>query len=572
MSSSSSASKKVQNKKASTTRRGVTILPPSPYRVVTSSGVITSPGQTTIIESWQYEKEKKEKLAEWHLLVRQRIIGLVTTLPTQLSGEELQKLDLPRLSADDLGKLTSHKLAAIAAKLITVESPHGPNLTEPVDSLLAELDHNAATPYVKSSIRRAVNARQTQVDKEALDAAMQNSVVNNPTAEEGDDQVPTAKATALVTFAQSSASAMASFKNPRHAPPLKMVETEASKQRKTYAEATVSSASSQRQYALSTLAVETALVDQPDRQPHQRQVVKTKHLGAFVGHEALTVRMTSKRKAEPKPTADSRATTILAPTAGGRSAANTAGVSLTNHFDRFVASRQQAVTGVAASAGKDAPAIPVASASQQTTVAVLTSVSASQQSAVATLLAVPASRQSAVATQQSATATLSAVPAPQQSAVAILPKQPALSPTDTTRAIPNSLLLSVSDDDDGYGDSQPPYVPDVGSKTPSPLPVPDMNASSDDDIGNKSYDDESGDDETNDDNHPTDDKSHGDVDAPPEDPDDPIQLTLGPAAMVPYELSGHLSESLESCFNIQVGAPATYLPPGFTENGVREGP
>ena len=117
MSSSSSASK--QNKKASTSRRGATIPPPSPYRIVTSSGVITSPGQTTIIESWQYEKEKKEKQAEWHQLVRQRIIGLVTALPTQLSGEELQKLDLPRLSADDLGKLTSHKLAAIAAKLMT---------------------------------------------------------------------------------------------------------------------------------------------------------------------------------------------------------------------------------------------------------------------------------------------------------------------------------------------------------------------------------------------------------------------------------------------------------------------
>ena len=38
MSSSSSAPKKVQNKKASTLRRGAIILPQSPYRVVTSSG------------------------------------------------------------------------------------------------------------------------------------------------------------------------------------------------------------------------------------------------------------------------------------------------------------------------------------------------------------------------------------------------------------------------------------------------------------------------------------------------------------------------------------------------------
>ena len=42
--------------------------------------------------------------------------------------------------------------------------------------------------------------------------------------------------------------------------------------------------------------------------------------------------------------------------------------------------------------------------------------------------------------------------------------------------------------------------------------------------------------------------------------------------MVSNELSGHLSDSLESCSNIEVGAQATYLPPGFTYDGVREGP
>ena len=69
MSSSSSALKKVQNKKATTSRRAATVLPQSPYQVVTSSGVITSPKPNTIVESWQYEKQKKEATADWHSLV-----------------------------------------------------------------------------------------------------------------------------------------------------------------------------------------------------------------------------------------------------------------------------------------------------------------------------------------------------------------------------------------------------------------------------------------------------------------------------------------------------------------------
>ena len=56
-----------------------------------------------------YAKQKKDADAAWHLLVRQRIIGFVSTLPSQLSAEELNLL-------------TSHKLAAVAVKLITVES------------------------------------------------------------------------------------------------------------------------------------------------------------------------------------------------------------------------------------------------------------------------------------------------------------------------------------------------------------------------------------------------------------------------------------------------------------------
>ena len=50
----------------------------------------------------------------------------------------------------------------------------------------------------------------------------------------------------------------------------------------------------------------TALVEQPQRQPHQRQVVSTKHLGEFEGHPALTVRMGSTRKTAPKAAVDSR--------------------------------------------------------------------------------------------------------------------------------------------------------------------------------------------------------------------------------------------------------------------------
>ena len=50
-SSSSSAPKKVQNKKASTSRRGAAVPSQSLFRVVAASGVITSPGPNTIIGS-----------------------------------------------------------------------------------------------------------------------------------------------------------------------------------------------------------------------------------------------------------------------------------------------------------------------------------------------------------------------------------------------------------------------------------------------------------------------------------------------------------------------------------------
>jgi hypothetical protein len=50
-------------------------------------------------------------------------------------------------------------------------------------------------------------------------------------------------------------------------------------------------------------------------------------------------------------------------------------------------------------------------------------------------------------------------------------------------------------------------------------------------------------------------------------------ISLGPAAAMASDgLSGHLSPSLEVCFNVQVGAVATYLPPGLIVDGIREGP
>ena len=124
-------------------------------------------------------------------------------------------------------------------------------------------------------------------------AGLQSDAIQNPSTE------TSTSSSSLTIVPQTSAAAVASQKHPRDAQPLKMVETEASKQRKTYAQATVSSASSS-QYGMSTLAVATTLIEQPQRQPNQRVVKSTEYLGAFVGHEALTVRMESTRKVEPR--------------------------------------------------------------------------------------------------------------------------------------------------------------------------------------------------------------------------------------------------------------------------------
>ena len=51
---------------------------------------------------------------------------------------------------------------------------------------------------------------------------------------------------------------------------------------------------------MSTLAVATTLIEQPQRQPNQRVIKSTEYLGAIVGHDALAMRMGSTHKAEPR--------------------------------------------------------------------------------------------------------------------------------------------------------------------------------------------------------------------------------------------------------------------------------
>ena len=157
-----SSAKKGPTNKTSTSRRGAAVPPESPFRVVTASGVVTSPGPNTIIEAWQYDKKKKADDAAWHASVRQKIIDLVVTQPSQLSAEELHMLN-------------SHKLAAVAVNLITMQAPTGPDPALPVESLLAELDQSAEKRHVKQAIRSVLAKKHSEVDEESLQAAMQAS-------------------------------------------------------------------------------------------------------------------------------------------------------------------------------------------------------------------------------------------------------------------------------------------------------------------------------------------------------------------------------------------------------------
>ena len=89
--------------------------------------------------------------------------------------------------------------------------------------------------------------------------------------------------------------AQVSQQQPRPAQPLKMTQTDASKQRMSYAQA--------------TLAVATTLVEQPQRLPTQRVVKATPFFGEFVGSDALVVRG-AKRKVEPRATKVAKKTMV----------------------------------------------------------------------------------------------------------------------------------------------------------------------------------------------------------------------------------------------------------------------
>jgi hypothetical protein len=192
--------------------------------------------------------------------------------------------------------------------------------------------------------------------------------------------------------------AQASQQQPRPAQPLKMIETDASKQRMSYAQA--------------TMAVATTLIEQPQRLPTQRVVKATPFFGEFVGSDALVVRG-AKRKVEPRAMKVAKKTMISATTIVNSSAPT--GMEPLIHVDRSMSAQSVTVT-----------AAPVA----VTNIDQLVSTST----------------------------------------------QP--------RVFPPSLFLDNNDDDDddSYNQNEMAYVPSEGSKTPSPLPVPTMEPSSDDNI------------------------------------------------------------------------------------------
>lgn len=184
-----------------------------------------------------------------------------------------------------------------------------------------------------------------------------------------------------------------------------------------------------------------------------------------------------------------------------------------NHFDKYVAEQSVAATGVTAAATNSVPLV--------------TDTSMSQQSLLTTL---PNS-------------------------------QPAPSTSARTRVIPPSLYSDSGDDDDNdsYEQSEIAHVQDEGTKTPSPLPVSTMDPSSDDDISVSAGADGvnvTGDNDAS--QQPTstkgDDAFPDKTEDTPQDPNEPIELSFGPAAAMASEgLSGHLSASLEACFQLSIG-------------------
>ena len=144
------------------------------------------------------------------------------------------------------------------------------------------------------------------------------------------------------------------------------------------------------------------------------------------------------------------------------------------------------------------------------------------------------------------------------------------------RVIPPSLFLDSGDDDDNdsYDRSQTVQVPGEGNKTPSPFPLPTMDPSSSGDVSDTAGADEL-DVSSNDGADHQQPLDYNDEALPDDEalPNEPLHISLGPtAAMEANGLAGHLSASLEVCFTIDIGAVATYWPPGLIRHGVRKGP
>ena len=183
MSSSSSVpSKKMQNKGTSATRRATSLNPPSPYRVVTADGVITSPLQKTIPQYLESAHYAKQQAAARHANVRQKIIGLVEPLPAMPTSQQL-------------AVMSDQKLSSLTVQLITADNPLGPNPELPIEALLTELETSSAQKHVQQYI---------QVDEEMLLAGLQSDAIQNPSTE-------TSTSSSLLTIVpQTSAAAVAS--------------------------------------------------------------------------------------------------------------------------------------------------------------------------------------------------------------------------------------------------------------------------------------------------------------------------------------------------------------------------
>lgn len=135
---------------------------------------------------------------------------------------------------------------------------------------------------------------------------------------------------------------------------------------------------------------------------------------------------------------------------------------------------------------------------------------------------------------------------------AVINSVPSASTSAQTRFIPPSLLLDSGDDDDNdsYEQNQMAHVQDEGTKTPSPLTLPTMDPLSEDNVSDSAGADEVGVTSDNSANQQPpstndDDALPDDTEDTPQDPHEPLERSLGPAAAMASEgLSGHLLASL----------------------------